>query len=754
MRKLAVAAFSFAAGVTVIEYFGIPAGILLSVLSALIALLFYTKTVGKSRTAALISVLSLIVGLFYAWAYDAVVVSPVKAYDGVTRERAFTVTDYPAYTDYGATVEAETDGVKTRLYMSFNIPENIVPGDKLFMEAETKLSDTIRGEKSSTFPAKGVYLFAYQKGEIERTAPDKIPLRFIPVRIAESIREKVSALFSGTEAGFITALLSGDTSRLTGDADLTRSLRLSGIYHVVAVSGMHIGFLVSIWVMIAGNRRRAASFLIPSLILFSAITGFRPSTVRAVIMQTVMTVGLLLDRESDGITSLSFALGLLLIANPNAVRDIGLQLSFLSVLGILLITPRLQKTLRELASRFGITALRTVSRAGNIVITSFSATVGASAFTLPLTAYYFGYISLISPLTNVLTMFAVSIAFSTGAAVVLLSFILMPLAKILAFIPYIAAKYVLFIANLLSKLSLAVLYTTNTLILVWFVLTYAVIMLLAVTHRAPRRYIIPTCVSVISLCAILILSPYLAVGDGITAYAVDVGQGASAALLYKDNTILVDCGSSGGRDAGNDTADFLMGMGRRNIASLILTHYHADHTSGAEDILKRMNVACLIVPEPTTEDRMRYDALCAAASDAGTQVITLTRNMETRLGESVLKIYTPLSSESANERCLTVLYSLGEYDILIDGDMDGSLETRTARKAGIPDIELLFVSHHGSNSSTSDAFLDTVNPERAVISVGYNSYGHPSDKVLERLENRNIKVCRTDTMGTVRINME
>ena len=121
------------------------------------------------------------------------------------------------------------------------------------------------------------------------------------------------------------------------------------------------------------------------------------------------------------------------------------------------------------------------------------------------------------------------------------------------------------------------------------------------------------------------------------------------------------------------------------------------------------------------------------------------------LGRSTLTLYPPLGSGTSNEEGLFALCTAGEFDVLITGDADAFVERMLVKYCDLPDIELLLAGHHGSAGSTSEQLLDALRPELAIISVGYNTYGHPSDETLRRLEGRGISVYRTDTMGTVTI---
>ena len=123
------------------------------------------------------------------------------------------------------------------------------------------------------------------------------------------------------------------------------------------------------------------------------------------------------------------------------------------------------------------------------------------------------------------------------------------------------------------------------------------------------------------------------------------------------------------------------------------------------------------------------------------------------LGEAEITVYPPLGEDSSNERGLVYLLSAGDYDLLITGDIDAEMERLLIERYDLPDIEALVVGHHGSRYSTSAELLDALRPESAFISVGSNSYGHPSDQTMERLTERGITIYRTDLQGDLRLSV-
>ena len=151
------------------------------------------------------------------------------------------------------------------------------------------------------------------------------------------------------------------------------------------------------------------------------------------------------------------------------------------------------------------------------------------------------------------------------------------------------------------------------------------------------------------------------------------------------------------------------------------------------------------------EESMAEEVKTMLAERYGVEIHYVTEVTEITNGASTMNIYPPVGEEGANELGLAVLCSLGDFDTLITGDMDGKTETKLVEAYDFPDIEVLLVGHHGSKYSTGTTLLESVTPEIGVISVGDNSYGHPTEEALLRLTDAGMSVYRTDMQGNILI---
>ena len=752
MRKLATAAFSFAAAIFISRYLlpynWLPLCCAAAAAISLAGLLFK----GYLRLRILIVFISIALGFIWSWAYTAIYVKPVEQLHAKTASITAVVTGYPSSTTRGYRVDSlikmtEGPNIGARLYYYNEI--TLEPGDVITCTVRFLRTDgALDNERVDALNSRGAFLAGYVSGSITVTGSEG-RFRYFPHRLAKNVADMICKLFDDDASPFMQALLVGKRDELNGDKALTTALSASGISHVVAISGMHVTFLMGFLAAMVKNKRLFALFGMPLLFLFMAMTGFTPSVTRAGIMQAFLICAPLFRRESDSLTSLSASLFILLAINPYSSASAGLQLSFAATLGIILFTGRIDAAFTDSMREKNRPKNKAVKTFIYFIAASLATTIGALVFTLPLTAIHFGIVSLVAPVTNVLTLWAVSFAFPVGIIACVLGFIFFPIGLIVAFPIAYAARYIVFIARTLSSLPFSAVYSSNVYIIFWLAYIYILFITLPLLRARLRQYLYPCCFAVITLCAILLISPLLPVANDSSSITVlDVGQGLSVVLNSGDNSAIVDCGSSSGENAGAITHEFLSNRGQTSIDLLILTHFHADHVSGVEYLLSRINVSALAIPDP--EGSFLADGIIELATKRGTDIIYVTETFSVSLGDIELIIYPPLGSSEENERGLAVL-TLGAISALITGDMPAIGERSLLRYAYLPDIDILVVGHHGSRFSSSEELLAAVTPEIAAISVGLNNYGHPSDETLRRLELFGVTVFRTDQIGNVTV---
>ena len=754
MRKLAWFAASCSAAVFLAVYV-LPEGALvpLGEVCALAALAGLTLR-GDRRRRVLLAGFGLAAGLLWTAAYGALFQAPARALAGYEGPVEVTVADWPQSTAYGSSVlvrlhPVEGWPVRTLLYLDAPAPD-LRPGDGLTVQARLRAADTITGESTDYYYAKGVRLIAYGEGEGETVRPGRPPLWTWPAYVPKALKDRVAAAFPEEAAPLVTALLTGDRSGLS-DGDYA-ALRRSGLAHVIAVSGLHVSFLAGLASALLGaRRRRTAVCTIALLVCFAAVVGNTPSVLRAVFMQSMLLLAPLLGREEDKPTSLCAVLMLLLLQNPYAAASVSLQLSFAAVAGIYLFSgPLTERWTARLPARPKGFWAKTGCLAARFVLSSLAVSLGAIAFTTPLTAWHFQSVSLVGPLANLLCLWAVSLAFLGGLAAAVLGVFLPGPAALLALPAALPALYVQRMADALAALPFAALSTQSVYLKLWLALVYALLLLYLLGRGEKKRPLVPLGLGTAGLCAALVFQAASHTAGRLTVSVLDVGQGLSVALLSGGRAALVDCGGTGADNPGDTAADYFQSLGLSRIDLVVLTHYHEDHAGGIPELLERLEVGLLVLHDVEEDDPLRRE-ITALAEEKGIETLFLAEDADVTFGESALRIYAPLGSGGANEEGLSVLCTAGDFDGLITGDMNDTVEKRLIKYGSLPDLELLVAGHHGSKYATSEELLLATKPELAVISVGYNTYGHPAPETLERLAAAGCAIYRTDWSGTVTI---
>ena len=752
MRVLATIGFSFSAGVflaALLPWTGWQLYAAGGVLLLALAWLFAARKQKYFRRGLLI-LLPLVVSLAYFAGYDHLVRQPIEDRCGAASDFTATVCDWPQATERGARVTVELEGYHRARAVLYGEAELLAarPGDTVTGTAQWQSAAHFDSDDVTHFNARGVYALLYGREDVRLSAGDGDALRWLPQRAGKAFREKVAAIWDDPRvSGFLTAELTGDKSAMD-DGDYL-AMQETGLAHLFAMSGLHCAFLVTLLALLISRRQRLlCAVTIPLLLFYMVMVGMSPSVVRACIMQIFLLIAPLFRRGSDPLTSLAAALLVILLCNPFAAASVSLQLSFSATLGMVLLSPRLYKLLTGWYKG----KCRPLRTALCFVAANLSATLSAVVFTAPLTAWYFRIFVLVAPLSSLLAVPAAGWSFMAAFVTVLLGFVWLPLASLLGWISWALVRYILWIANGMMSWRYHAVYFTNPYLIYWLLFLYAVFIGCAATPDGKRKYLLASALSVLTLTAAIWVNRQDYQYGVLTALTLDVGQGESVILTSDGETALVDCGSSNSyKDPGGLAADTLHSMGVRELSAVVVTHYHADHTNGLYEVLRRIPVQTIYLPDIEDEYGVR-ERLVSLAEEKGAQVTYVTKETADTLGDTVLTIYPPVQSGGdLNELGLTALASAGDFDLLITGDMSGSTEKKLVETYALPNIEVLVVSHHGSRYSSNIRFLKAVTPEAAVISVGDNNYGHPSEETLQRLLAVGADIWRTDQQGTIRI---
>ena len=552
-------------------------------------------------------------------------------------------------------------------------------------------------------------------------------------RLAGAARARLFplAMDDGVSAGLrlARALLLGDGNALP--APQREAMRRVGLAHLVAVSGLNVGMVATVFFVLLLRAPRGLRLVgtMAGVLAYALLVGPLPSLLRALLMAAVVLVALLLRRLPAALNGLAVSCLLLVLLDPSWVEDLGFQLSVAATGGLLALSTPLRQRLRALGP----------------LASPLAITLAAQLATLPWSLAAFGRLSPISPLANL-----IAIPWSAVALVIALAWAALRLAL------GAAADVLLPLLDLLAtplawleRLPASRWITWPQQAPWWTAWAIAVLVITCILLPRPR-WSIALRLGIVVTLVVTALPP--APPSAPELVMLDVGQGDAILLRDGDATLLIDGG--GWRRpgfGGRVLLPALTTLGVRRLDVLAVTHPDSDHCGGAADLLRELPVGQVWAPHGIA------DTPCGTSLHArGTAYRELAAGDAARVARWRLRVLNPdRDSDGAdNHRSLVLLAEAAGRRALLTGDLDAAGEAKLLRHHG-PDAlacDLLKVAHHGSPSSTITPFLRAANPRLALISVGAgNAYGHPSPKVLATLDRESIPILRTDRDGMVRV---
>jgi competence protein ComEC len=563
-------------------------------------------------------------------------------------------------------------------------------------------------------------------------------------RLSDSLRRRVEEAYRRAEPGsggnhrgkaLARALVLGDTGELP--VDWKRGLRVTGVYHLLSVSGVHVALVAgAVWLLGGFLPRRPRLLLMLAVsALYLLVVGPLPALVRSAIMAWLAVLALLAERPPAAANALGWAVILLLVDRPEEVLSLAFQLTVVATAGLLLIAPLLAARWRSRRLPGWLTA-------------SLAASVAAELVTLPWALTSFHLLSPLAPLLNLPAVPWTGLALAASLVWTLVALVSPPLAAwLLPVLDRVAAPF-----SWPSRMPPGAWLTLPMAIPFWAAWLLAACIGLALL-LAPRLWV-PRLLA--AVCAVAGLWAAVA-GVGIERRGpeltlLDVGQGDSVLLRDGERAILVDGGGWDGADLGGRVLlPALLGEGVRHLDALVMTHPDRDHCGGLVDI-----AAYLTVKETWTAPGWEPVG-CAGRllSLPGVRHRFLSRGQRLRLGRWRLTVLHPLADghRAANERSLVLLAAVHGRRALLTGDIERQSEHELADCCHESlRTDVLKVAHHGSRTSSTPAFLEAAMPRLALISSGVrNIYHHPSPEIVARLQDGGARVLRTDRNGEIQL---
>ena len=549
-------------------------------------------------------------------------------------------------------------------------------------------------------------------------------------------------LFEGETASLVKGMLFGDKNDI--DEVTREEFNKNGTGHILAVSGLHIGFLFALLRMATKKRRTVGVYIgiVVIVVMYGQMTQWSASTIRAVLVMSISLFSMHLRRPFDMLTSVSLAALILMIYNPHNLFSAGFQMSFLAMIGITFLTKPLSFLIGDYLSML----------------------IAVQIAVMPYTAFMFNSINPMSLFINIPIV---------AIAAIIVPICIIGIAIISAFgmVPNLIVDYINAGCKLLININ-SMFYSKGTLSfqiksINAGILIGLYVLIFVISSEWTRIRLIRKDNDVIKqickyigvlgvILAIAFFNPFI--NDEIVF--VNVGQGDCTHIRCKGINVLIDGGGQSELFSDYNTGEktlmpYLLKNACNRLDAAYLTHLHTDHYRGIEELNEVFHIGYIGI------SRQYY-----GSDDLPSNTKLFTANASIKLSRkcSITAIWPigdgakeRIDTSEKNEKNTVYIIDYEGIKTMVTGDLMEEDELKMVnyyKNTDVLDCDVLKVAHHGSKSSTSEEFLDAVTPRIAVISVGENNmYGHPNQQTLDRLNTRNIKIYRTDQDGAVGIDI-
>ena len=652
----------------------------------------------------IITILILIVDIIFINSYKY-----KSKYSINTKELTGVVTKYKQDKDKLTIYLKAKEEVIVNYYLQGNKKINISYGDKI--KVYGKFNEPSNNTVPNTFNYKK-YLY-YNKiyyimnaNKIEKIKNNESVIYYIKSKILERINKIKKS------GPYIKTFVLGDKSSL--EDNVIDAYSNNGIYHLFSISGMHInlfsGFLLFLLKKISYNDKYNYFIVIIFLLFYIFIIDSSPSVLRTIVMVIIFAINKVFNLKIPKINLMAIILIIILCIDNLIIYNMGFQFSYLITFFLVIInTKKIKNKILK-----------------NIYISLISFLVS-----FPIVIYNFYQINILTIILNLIYVPIVSI-------------IIFPLS-IVTFIFPILDNTLYFLLNIMEKLSLCI-NGINYLQIIFkkpnhlFIIIYYLLLFLVI-------YKFKNIIYIILLLLLHKVSIYF--NNHLLLSYIDVGQGDSIliSLPYNKKNILIDTGGSFLSDYSiveNKIIPYLKSLGISQISYLILTHGDYDHMGEAINLVENFKVEKVIFN-------------CGAYNDLEKELIKVLDKKkipyyscikELNINNNRLYFLQTKEYDNENDNSNVIYTKLNGYKFLLMGDAGVEVEEDLIGKYNLENIDVLKVGHHGSKTSSGEMFIDEINPEYSIISVGKNNrYGHPNDSILDNLEES--KIYRTDQDGSI-----
>lgn len=526
---------------------------------------------------------------------------------------------------------------------------------------------------------------------------------------------------------------------------IKKSFVNSGLLHILAASGMNVGFIFAFWVFMLKRlkipyRTRILSGML-IVILYTLMTGLGPSVIRAALMLLFVLAGKLIDRDAHSVSLLSLVAVLMLIYNPAYLNDVSFQLSFFVTFGLI-------TTAQTVMQKFP-------SAVPDWVKAMIVIPVIAQIWVVPIQMFYFNTISLYAVFANIISSILLSVISFMGFLSSILA-IIKPIADIMCMSFDFILNYFLItlisISDFFGSLPHCIIQTTHPNI--FQILIYYTMLLCATYLIKFDKYKKALCVLGVTSLILLCTTARIETKD-LTITAFDV-QNADCFLIKtpEQKYFFIDTGKapykSGNSQAKIIMLKYLADKGIKDIEGVVVTHFDNDHSGGVVDIISNTNVKTLYLNSRDTETMTARNIFKTAKEINQNLIIAQNNKVIYKEPDFVIKTYKAdaQGKNKSNENSILTLVTYKKFNMLFMGD--GGIEAYEQIKGNLPtNIEILKVGHHGGPNVVNERMINELGIKTSLISTGTNHFGHPNKGTLDVLRDTNI--IRTDYLNSIKL---
>lgn len=683
------------------------------------------------------------------------------------------------------------ENIKLIMYTRKDI--NFIPGDVVYVKGEISIADSKRNYGGFDYNKylKQSKIFGIVQAEECRKFSTQNDFFTILENIRYKFLIKIEDLYNDENSGFLKSLLFGKTDELT--VNIKESFRDSSLSHVLAISGMHVTYVVIgiefVFDKIIKSKKTKNNLLIIFIIFFSFVTGNSVSGIRSCIMGAMTILAKNFDKKNNFYFSLIYSFFIIVLFNPYNIYNIGLWLSYMGSLGIVCFSSFFKKYIyKKFGNKKKINII--LKKFIKYIIENFVVTFSAQILIFPIMMYVFNVISVSFFISNILVSFFVGPLLILGYFSVLLSFINFPFSKIIVYVSEFFIFIVVKISEICSKLPFSKIYVTTPSMIMVFVYYGIVFWLIYISFKKQfyffriinskkffkkelnkliDKYILLKKYFFISFIVITVISFQINLNsyNEFQINFVDVGQGDCTYIkTFSGNNIIIDGGEGNTEkyDYGeNVVLPYLLDRGVKKIDYLIISHADSDHIGGLFAVIKNIKIDKILIGIQAQISE-QYVELLEISKSKNIKIVELKSGDKLKLEKEIyLDVLWPnennlIESNALNNNSLVFKIYYKNFSILFTGDIEEIAEKEILKLYNNNlyklNATILKVAHHGSKTSSITAFLEAVNPKIVLIGVGKNNkFGHPSMSVINKLKKNNAKIYRTDENGEINIKL-